>query len=337
MTGDSQGGVLGKAVESLVSAAGKKAVSSIGDRMGSVTERLGDYAKNAAGGVTESVLENSGPAGKALGAVGKIKEKLGGGGSGGDKSKGKVTNIVESIDVGVPISVAYNQWTQFTDFPSFMKKVESVEQGDEPQKLSWKAQILWSHRSWESDIVEQVPDERIVWHSQGEKGYPDGAVTFHELGPNLTRIIVVLEYHPQGFFEYTGNLWRAQGRRVRLELKHFARHVMTDTILHPQDVTGWRGEIHDGEMTAEPGQAEADQDTEPDEGTEPDEDTEPEDTEADEGAEPDEEAEPEGRKRREAQENKSRRRPPAGRRTDERPSTRERSRDDRGGRTRTEA
>ncbi|MEV0273752.1 SRPBCC family protein [Hamadaea sp. NPDC050747] len=318
-TGERPTGVLGKAVESVISAVGKRAVSSVSDRMGSATERLADYTKGAAGDVKEAVLDNSGPAGKALGLVDKVKQKLGGGGGG--RGKLKVTNIVESIDVAVPLSVAYNQWTQFTDFPSFMKKVEAVEQGDEPQKLSWKAQILWSHRSWESDIVDQVPDERIVWRSQGEKGYPDGAVTFHELGPNLTRIVLVLEYHPQGFFEYTGNLWRAQGRRARLELKHFARHVMTDTLLHPQDVTGWRGEIHDGEVTAEPGEAEAEDDQvgEPDDGMEPGDEVEPE------------------RERPADEESRARRRPSSDRRADERPRGRGRSRDERGARTRTEA
>jgi len=73
-------------------------------------------------------------------------------------------------------------------------------------------------------------------------------VTFHELGPNLTRILLVLEYHPQGMFERTGNLWRAQGRRTRLELKHFRRHMMTQGVLHPDEIEGWRGTIHDGEV-----------------------------------------------------------------------------------------
>src|SRR5204863_719972 len=130
---------------------------------------------------------------------------------------------------------------------SFMKKVENVEQPEEV-KTNWKAQVLWSHRTWEATIQEQVPDDRIIWRSKGEKGHVDGAVTFHELAPNLTRILIVLEYHPQGFFEYTGNLWRAQGRRARLELKHFRRHVMTEAILHPDEIEGWRGVIHDGEV-----------------------------------------------------------------------------------------
>jgi len=177
-------------------------------------------------------------------------------GKGGNKMK--VTNIVEQIDIGVPINLAYDQWTQFAEFPKFMKKVENVEQVSD-EKLKWKAQVFWSHRTWESTIVEQVPNDRIVWRSTGDKGYVDGAVTFHELGPNLTRVILLLEYHPKGFFEKTGNLWRAPGRRVRLEFKHFQRHVMSDALLHPEDVEGWHGEIRDSEVVS------ADSDTSEDE------------------------------------------------------------------------
>jgi hypothetical protein len=182
-----------------------------------------------------------------------IKEKVSGlfrrGGKGGGGKKLKLTNIVESTDVGVPVTLAYNQWTQYNDFPKFTKKVESVDKNrNEEQKTNWKAQVFWSHRTWEATIIEQVPDERIVWRSKGQKGHVDGAVTFHELAPNLTRILLVLEYHPQGLFERTGNLWRAQGRRARLELKHFRRHMMTQGVLHPDEIEGWRGTIHDGEV-----------------------------------------------------------------------------------------
>jgi uncharacterized membrane protein len=180
----------------------------------------------------------------------KVKEALPGGGgkdAGGGGKAMKSTNIIESIDVGVPIDVAYNQWTQFQDFSGFMKKVENVNQ-EEDTEVSFKAQVFWSHRTWKATILEQVPDERIIWQSEGEKGRIDGAVTFHELGPNLTRILVVLEYYPQGFMEKTGNIWRAQGRRARLELKHFRRHVMTRVLLEPESVEGWRGEIADGEV-----------------------------------------------------------------------------------------
>ncbi|WP_301177051.1 SRPBCC family protein [Actinomadura geliboluensis] len=170
--------------------------------------------------------------------------KVGGGGGG---KKVKVTNIVEHIDIGAPRRLVYDQWTRFQDYPSFMKKVISVEQADET-KLNWKAKIFWSARTWESTIVEQVPDEHVVWRSKGPKGHVDGTVSFHELAPNLTRVLVVLEYHPQGFMERTGNLWRAQGRRARLELKHLRRHVMTQSLTHADEIEGWRGEIRDGEV-----------------------------------------------------------------------------------------
>ncbi|MGO4422677.1 SRPBCC family protein, partial [Streptomyces sp. MCAF7] len=155
---------------------------------------------------------------------------------------------------------SYNQWTQFEDFPGFMKKVEDVEQTSD-EEVDWKAQIFLSHRKWHAEILDQVPDQHIVWRSRGQKGHVDGAVTFHEIAPDLTRILLVLQYHPQGFFEHTGNLWRAQGRRARLELKHYRRHVMSDVLLHPDEIQGWRGEIHDGEVV--PAKEEDREDEEP--------------------------------------------------------------------------
>jgi hypothetical protein len=128
-----------------------------------------------------------------------------------------------------------------------MKKAESIEQQDDT-KLNFKAQVFWSHRTWEATIIEQVPDERIVWRSKGQKGHIDGSVTFHEVTPNLTRVLVNLEYYPQGLFERTGNIWKAQNRRARLEMKHFRRHVMNHAILDADEIEGWRGEIRDGEV-----------------------------------------------------------------------------------------
>jgi uncharacterized membrane protein len=128
-----------------------------------------------------------------------------------------------------------------------MKKVESVEQ-ESDEKVTFQAQVLWSHRTWDATIIEQVPDERIVWKSEGSKGYVDGAVTFHELAPTMTRVLLVAEYHPDGFVEKTANLWRAQGRRLRLDFKHIKRHMMTQTLLNQDEVDGWRGEIRDGEV-----------------------------------------------------------------------------------------
>lgn len=239
-----------------------RAVSSLSGHLSGATERLTDYAQNGGGAgllsavtgvddltspvksVVKSGLSSAG--GKITDTVKNAAGSLfGGKGKGGKKSK--ITNIIEHLDIGAPLDLVYNQWTQFADFPKYMKKLEQVEQ-ESDEKLRWKAQVFWSHRSWESTITEQVPNERIVWRSKGNKGYLDGAVTFHELARNLTRVVVVLEYHPQGFFEKTGNIWRAQGRRIRLELKNFQREVMTKAVLQPDEVEGWRGEIRDGEV-----------------------------------------------------------------------------------------
>ncbi|MGH3388571.1 MAG: SRPBCC family protein [Actinomadura sp.] len=247
---------LAQEAQNFLNALAEKALESISERLSQTTDQLVDYMehggpgiKSAISGLTALVAVNS-PFRVAtnVGATGlkeKVKQTFGRGGGG--KKGLKLTNIVEQTDVGVPIHLAYDQWTQFKDFPSFMKKVESAEQ-EADEKINWKAQIWWSHRNWESTIIEQVPDDHIVWRSKGPKGYIDGVVTFSELAPNLTRILLDLEYHPQGFFEHTGNLWRAQGRRARLELKHFRRHVMAHTILQPDEIEGWRGEIRDGEV-----------------------------------------------------------------------------------------
>lgn len=251
-----------QAGQALLAAMGQRAVNAVSDTVEQATERLTDYAENGGPGLAaaltgaQSLTQGKSPlraalAGGVSGTAGKIQQALGGGSGGGGGGKMKFTNIVEDIDVGVPVRVAYNQWTQFGDFPEIMKKVERADaESDEEkeQKLTWKAQVLWSHRSWEATVLEQVPDQRIVWESNGQRGHVDGAVTFHELTPDLTRILVVLVYHQQGFVEGTGNLWRAAGRRARLELKHFRRHLMTQTILNPDEVEGWRGEIRDGEV-----------------------------------------------------------------------------------------
>ena len=300
--------------QQVLKSAGGKAMSTVSDKLGGLTEKLEGIAD---GGPIGKAVEKGGKAaaqgdspllGGLKGAASGIKDKITGGGggkSGGGKAT-KSTNIIETIDVGVPVKVAYNQWTEFGAFPSFMKKVENVEAQDD-NKITFKAQIFLSHRTWEATILEQVPDERIVWRSKGEKGHVDGAVTFHEIGPNLTRILVVLEYYAQGLFEKTGNIWEAQGRRARAELRHFRRHVMTRTILDPDEVEGWRGTIHDGEVVEshedavereeqeqEQDQDEQDQDDEygdeeaPEDEYESDEEA-PEDDEDDEAAE-DEEA-----------------------------------------------
>ncbi|GHE78239.1 polyketide cyclase [Amycolatopsis deserti] len=288
-------GQLTAALRKLAGAATSRASSAVTDRITSTTGRLQDYATGGGGGNGGGLIEavtGTEPSVKGKAMMGAVKGGLSGLADkvknaftrgGGKGAKLKVTNIVEHVDIGAPIDLVYDQWTRFTDYPRFMKKVENVEQVSD-EKLEWKAQIFWSHRTWEATILEQVPNERIVWRSKGAKGHVDGAVTFHELTPDLTRVVLVLEYHPRGLFEHTGNIWRAQGRRARLELKHFQRHVMTEAVLHPDDVEGWRGEIHDGRVQ--------DSEEEPEEA---EEEPEPEEEEPEE--EPEEEAEEEPARR----------------------------------------
>jgi hypothetical protein len=250
--------------QELLGVALQRAASAATDRIGDFSDRLTNVTENG-GGLSSLIPQrnrddgdggeggNGGRPGSAIGsALGGLKEKVQGvfggkkGGKGGQK-KIKLTNMVETLDVGLPLRTTYDLWTQFADFPKFMKKVESVQQPSD-EKTQWKAQVFWSHREWEATIQEQVPDSHIVWRSKGAKGHVDGAVTFTELGPNLTRVALVMEYFPQGLFERTGNLWRAQGRRARLEFKHFRRHAMTQVILHQEEIEGWRGEIRDSEV-----------------------------------------------------------------------------------------
>jgi hypothetical protein len=148
--------------------------------------------------------------------------------------------------------------------------------------------------------VEQVADSHIVWKSTGAKGHVDGAVTFTSLGANLTRVLLVMEYYPQGLFERTGNIWRAQGRRARLDLKNFARFI----TLKGEAEDGWRGEIEDGEVVKSHEDAVAEEEeseeSEGAEGAEDSADTEEEEEEQDgpyaedeTEEEPEEEGEPE--------------------------------------------
>lgn len=252
---------LKNAGQQLLSLLVQRAAQAASERVGGLSDRLSGVAENGGTGLRSALTgrddsdEDEGDSGGDSGGGGwfsslkdKVKGAFGAGGKGGGKGKRlKVTNIVESTDIGLPLRTTYDLWTRFEDFPGFMKKVESVSH-DSDEKTQWKAQVLWSHRTWEATVLEQVPDSHIVWQSKGAKGHVDGAVTFTELGPNLTRVLLVLEYWPQGLFERTGNLWRAQGRRARLEFKHFRRHAMTHTLIHQEEVEGWRGEIRDGEV-----------------------------------------------------------------------------------------
>ncbi|MFE5512458.1 SRPBCC family protein [Streptomyces sp. NPDC056529] len=225
------------------------------DKLGDVTGQLQDVADNG-GSIADiggRMLQGDSPVKAMVGhGIGGLKDKVtdaasnlfGGKGKGKRKSgTQKITSIVETVDVGAPLRRVYDHWAQYEDFSGFTKGVRNVSQGDETTS-DWKVKVGPSTRSWKATVQEQVPDDHIIWTSEGAKGSTRGCVSFHELGPSLTRVLVTVEYYPSGFFEKTGNVWRAQGRRLRLDLKHFRRHV----TLTDDEPEGWRGEIRDGEV-----------------------------------------------------------------------------------------
>ncbi|MEV0091050.1 SRPBCC family protein [Streptomyces sp. NPDC050738] len=233
-------------------------LTSAGRKLGESTLKLNDIAEGNSPGFAKLALEGGrkfaegkGPVRGALeiGAshlkdnvknvfknIGGKKNRKGGGGK-------KPVVIMESIDVGVPVRDAYDQWTRYQDFSTFAKGVKSASTADDTTS-DWQLKVFWSSRSYKAHVKEQIPDARISWTSEGAKGTTKGVVTFHPLGDSITRILLVIEYYPKGLFEKTGNIWRAQGRRARLDLKHFARHI----AMRGEADEGWRGEIQDGEV-----------------------------------------------------------------------------------------
>ncbi|MEU0053932.1 SRPBCC family protein [Streptomyces sp. NPDC006309] len=287
-----------------LSAQATRLLSGLGRKLGETTGKLNDIAEGNSPGFAKMALdggrklaEGKGPVRSAL-EVGasRVKENvmdavknLGGGkGKKGGAGKKPVV-IMESVDVGVPLRTAYDQWTQYQDFSTFAKGVKSAGRSDDTQS-DWQAKVFWSSRSWKAKTTEQVPDYRIQWTSEGAKGTTKGVVSFHRLEENLTRVLLVMEYYPVGLFEKTGNIWRAQGRRARLDLKNFARFI----TLKGEAEDGWRGEIRDGEVVKSHEDAVAEEEAEQSENDEDGEDSgepeaEAEDQEDDEAEEGDEE------------------------------------------------
>ncbi|MFE5814299.1 SRPBCC family protein [Streptomyces sp. NPDC056479] len=235
-------------------------LTGAGRKLGETTVKLNDIAEGNSPGFAKLALdggrklaEGKGPLRSAL-ELGATRAKdnvvnafknLGGGGKGKKKGKAgnKPTVIMEYVDVGVPLRTAYDQWTQYQDFSTFAKGVKSANRADDTNS-DWQLKVFWSNRSWKAHTTEQVPDERISWTSEGAKGTTKGVVSFHRLADNLTRVLLVIEYYPAGLFEKTGNIWRAQGRRARLDLKNYVRFI----TFKGEAEDGWRGEIRDGEV-----------------------------------------------------------------------------------------
>ncbi len=148
-----------------------------------------------------------------------------------------MSKVEKSIDVHVPVRTAYNQWTQFEEFPKFMEGVREVRQLDD-KRLLWRAQIGGKEKRWEAEIAEQVPDARIAWHSTGG-AQNAGAVTFHRLADDKTRIMLQMEYDPEGFVENVGDTLGAATLRITGDLERFKTFIES----RGAETGAWRGEI----------------------------------------------------------------------------------------------
>ena len=151
-----------------------------------------------------------------------------------------MSNFQSSIDVNVPLRKAYNQWTQFEEFPRFMEGVEEVRQLDDT-RLHWKAEIAGQNREWTAKIEEQTPDRVIAWRS--EQGAANaGRVTFEGLDDDRTRVTLEMTFEPEGFVEQAGDTLGFVRRRVEGDLERFKGFVESQ----PVETGAWRGEIHGG-------------------------------------------------------------------------------------------
>jgi uncharacterized membrane protein len=148
-----------------------------------------------------------------------------------------VPSIEKSVEVDVPLSTAYNQWTQFEEFPSFMNGVEVVKQLDETH-LHWVASIGGHREEWDAEITEQLPDERVAWKATSGKGNA-GVVTFHKLDENRTKVMLQLDWESEGMVEALGALLGRDDRAVKGDLERFKELVEKQG----SESGAWRGEV----------------------------------------------------------------------------------------------
>ena len=148
-----------------------------------------------------------------------------------------MSTIEKSIDVNAPVQTVYNQWTQFEEFPRFMEGVEEVRQIND-KDLQWQVNIGGQRKRFETVITEQIPDKRIAWRTRGgvENG---GVVTFHRISDNLTRVMLQMEYQPEGFVEKAGDFLGVTSHRIQGDLERFKEFVEKRGM----ESGAWRGTI----------------------------------------------------------------------------------------------
>ena len=149
-----------------------------------------------------------------------------------------MAEITESIDVDVPVSSAYNQWTQFESFPNFLDEVVSIQQIDDTHNR-WKVNVGGATREFDAEITEQHPDERVAWKSVGGDTEHAGVVTFHKLEDLTTRVTVQIDWEPEGLLEKVGSLVGAGSHAVKKDLKNFKEFMEA----RGTETGAWRGDV----------------------------------------------------------------------------------------------
>jgi uncharacterized membrane protein len=145
--------------------------------------------------------------------------------------------VEQTIEVNVPIGTAYNQWTQFEEFPRFMENVEEVKQLDD-RRLHWVAEFGGERHEWEAEIVEQHPEGRVAWRNVEGKDNA-GVVTFHKVDDATTRVAVQLDFVPEGLKERIGSALGAPDRRVKADLERFKEFIEA----RGSETGAWRGDV----------------------------------------------------------------------------------------------
>jgi len=225
----------------LAGGSAEKAKGKASDLGGKAKGKALEGAKEAAGDVADEKLGS-----KLPGPIGGLFGKDGSDGGGEDATEahgsGRRMPIQQSVDVAVPLEEAYDQWTQFEEWPKFMHRVDSVQQVDD-STVHVSTKVWGITKEFEAEIVEQRPDERIEWRS--EDGLMNsGVVTFHRLAPRLTRVEVTMDVKPDSLLEKAGRGMRFAKRAVRGDLHRFKAFVE----MEEHTDSGWRGTIEDGDV-----------------------------------------------------------------------------------------
>jgi uncharacterized membrane protein len=205
-----------------VSAAGALAAAKGPDLVRKVVGATEEKGEDQAEHLGEKAVEGAKKGLGSAGGAGKAASKLMGGGGGGGKKTRRLP-IQRWTDVGAPIDKVYEAWTKFDEFPRFMHRVLNVEQKD-GDKISWQEKIWFSSRQWEGRVTERKKNDRIVWTTTSGMEHK-GVVSFHKLADNLTRVMVTMEFEPNGMVEKMASGLRFVKRAVQSDLARFKAYV----------------------------------------------------------------------------------------------------------------